>query len=237
MPAPKVLALETSGEICSVAVAVGASLQCEHTFSHRMTLSIRLMGVVDTVLECAGVELSDLDALACDVGPGSFTGVRIGVAAAASLSMATGLPVYAETALGTVAARLIGTGLSEVVAVVPHNRGAVSAQRFRNGVEAIGPPEAIAFTEFARYLGTQNDAVVLCGPGARSTLPHLHTGIRIAAEECPQAREIAIRAARRITGGESGLDPEELRPVYIAPPAISTPKAVVGPRQAPPPSA
>ena len=227
-PGPLVLGIETTGELCSVAVSSGDALLSEHAFSHRMTLSVRLMSVLDAVLQGAGVELTRLDALACDVGPGSFTGVRIGVAAVAALSISTGLPVYGETSLRTVAARLIGTDVAEVIAVMPHNRSAISAQKFRYGKEVVSPPEAVGFTELAQYVGPASGSVLLCGPGARSASAHLNGAVRVAAEDYPRAGEIARQAARRIHAGEAGLDAEELLPLYIEPPAISTPKSVSG---------
>src|SRR5262249_56809074 len=63
----------------------------------------RLLPIIEEALKCSGVGLSEIDRLAVSVGPGGFTGVRVGVAAARALSLATGRPAVGVTSLAAMA--------------------------------------------------------------------------------------------------------------------------------------
>src|SRR5690606_26907179 len=82
----------------------------------------RLMPMIDEVLRESGRKLQDLDAIAVTEGPGTFTGVRVGVAAARGLALATGLPIRATTSLHVMAHR----ALAEVGRAFPEGLLAVS---------------------------------------------------------------------------------------------------------------
>ena len=75
----KILALDTSGPVCGVAVTADGQVLYEGAAVNRMTHSVNLMPMVDEALLRAGVKIAEIDLLAAVVGPGSFTGVRIGV--------------------------------------------------------------------------------------------------------------------------------------------------------------
>src|SRR5882762_1129392 len=92
--------------------------------------SSRLMPALREVLREAGVELHALSAIAVVYGPGSFTGVRIGVAAAKALAEATGLPLIAISRLQMLAAR---GGKGTVHALLDAGRGDVYVGTYRNG--------------------------------------------------------------------------------------------------------
>lgn len=88
----RVLGIETSGDLASLAVVDPQGLLAELTFRHRMELSRFLVPRVQDVLALAGLALEDLEGVAVAAGPGSFTGLRIGVTAAKSLAYACGIP-------------------------------------------------------------------------------------------------------------------------------------------------
>ena len=76
----KVLAIDTSSAICSVAVIDGKQILSENHDHDMREHSTALMPMVKKTLEDAKLTLDDLDMLACGIGPGSFTGIRIGIA-------------------------------------------------------------------------------------------------------------------------------------------------------------
>ena len=78
----KLLALSTATPRCSVAVVDDDRVLAQGGYDDEMRHAERLFGLVDEVLASAGVERGELEAIACDLGPGSFTGVRVGVASA-----------------------------------------------------------------------------------------------------------------------------------------------------------
>ncbi|MCF6199624.1 MAG: tRNA (adenosine(37)-N6)-threonylcarbamoyltransferase complex dimerization subunit type 1 TsaB [Hyphomicrobiaceae bacterium] len=109
----KLLALDTSMQACSAAVLVkedgakeGGACKVHGLREHRERgHAERLMPMIDEVLALAGLGVRDLDRLAVTTGPGTFTGVRIGVAAARGLALALGLPLVAQNSLRVIAAQ------------------------------------------------------------------------------------------------------------------------------------
>lgn len=75
----KILSIDTSSKICSVAVLEDTDLIVEKHILDEKTHSQKLMPLIDEVLKSLKLDLSDFDLYACGIGPGSFTGVRIGV--------------------------------------------------------------------------------------------------------------------------------------------------------------
>ena len=109
MSKPKnVLALDTTFAACSAAVsiAVAGDAKPRRYWRHEeMTTghAERLMPMIDELMSEAAVDFSALDAIAITVGPGSFTGTRVGISAARGLALATGLPVYGASSLAVMA--------------------------------------------------------------------------------------------------------------------------------------
>jgi len=100
----KLLALDTSGPVCGVSVLTDAGTVYECAVQNRKTHSVNLVPMIDAALDAAGLSLADLTALACVVGPGSFTGVRIGVSTAKGLCHGSGLKCVPVNALEALAA-------------------------------------------------------------------------------------------------------------------------------------
>ena len=95
----RLLVIDTSGPVCGVAVMDGEKVLCEYTAQNRNTHSANLMPMTEAALASAGLALKDLDAVAAVTGPGSFTGVRIGVATAKGLAHGAGIPCIPVDAL------------------------------------------------------------------------------------------------------------------------------------------
>jgi tRNA threonylcarbamoyladenosine biosynthesis protein TsaB len=89
----RILALDTSTRSCSVAVVDGCDLLAEITSGNVQTHSRRLMAMIDSALDIAGLDLARMDGLAFTCGPGSFTGVRIGISTILGLATATRKPI------------------------------------------------------------------------------------------------------------------------------------------------
>lgn len=98
-----ILAIDTSGPTCGVALLEDGTLLYEATANNKLTHSANLMPMVEEALSKGGRELSNIQMLACAVGPGSFTGVRIGVAAVKGMARALGLPCVPVDALEALA--------------------------------------------------------------------------------------------------------------------------------------
>jgi tRNA threonylcarbamoyladenosine biosynthesis protein TsaB len=99
----KLLGIETSGDVAGVAVADETGLAAELLFRHRMELSRFLAPRIQEVLALASIGVQELEGIAVSRGPGSYTGLRIGVTAAKSLAFARGLPIAAVSTLEALA--------------------------------------------------------------------------------------------------------------------------------------
>lgn len=95
----KLLVMDTSGPVCGVAVMDGEKVLSEYTAQNRHTHSANLMPMIEEAFRSAGQELAEMDAIAVVTGPGSFTGVRIGVATAKGLAHGSGKPCIEVDAL------------------------------------------------------------------------------------------------------------------------------------------
>ncbi len=102
----KILGIDTSTPIGSVALIDDDAIVAEHTLNIVQTHSSRLMPAIDTVLKWGNITPNDLDGCAVGIGPGSFTGIRIGVATAKSLCYAVDKPIVGVSTLEAIAYNL-----------------------------------------------------------------------------------------------------------------------------------
>ncbi|MBQ2991758.1 MAG: tRNA (adenosine(37)-N6)-threonylcarbamoyltransferase complex dimerization subunit type 1 TsaB [Clostridia bacterium] len=103
-----ILMIDTSGQACGVAIARDGQIICEMQLTSGRTHSQRVMPMVDSALEMCEMQISDIDLFGAVVGPGSFTGVRIGVSTVKALAHAAGKPCIGIDALEALAANASG---------------------------------------------------------------------------------------------------------------------------------
>lgn len=165
----KILALETSAVTASVAVTEDETLLAQSFQNSGLTHSATLMPMVADLLKNTGLKLEDMDVIAVAAGPGSFTGVRIGVAAAKGLAWPQEKPCAPCSTLESMAwqcAHMDG----EICAVMDARRKQVYNARFlaRNGaLERLTEDRAIGVEELVAELNGAEKPVVLVGDGAR----------------------------------------------------------------------
>ena len=95
----KILALDSSGLVASVALLDGESLLAEYTVNYKKTHSQTLLPMLDEIVKMTQTDLSDVDVIAVAAGPGSFTGLRIGSATAKGLGLALNKPLISVPTL------------------------------------------------------------------------------------------------------------------------------------------
>ena len=95
----KVLSIETSSKICSVAILEDTKLVKKIELNNGLTHSESLMPLIKQILEETNLTLSQMDLLVCDIGPGSFTGIRIGVATVKAFSDSLDIPAVGISSL------------------------------------------------------------------------------------------------------------------------------------------
>ena len=99
----KILALDTATKSCSIAVVDKDSLLTEVTIVKEQTHSKHLMDIIHWVIGMSGLTVSELDGFAVTRGPGTFTGLRIGISSAKGLAMASGVPIVGVSSLEALA--------------------------------------------------------------------------------------------------------------------------------------
>ncbi len=158
-----ILAIDTSGPTCGVAVLADGAVRFSQTVLNRRTHSVNLMPMVDAAFSFTGLTLGDMDRLACVTGPGSFTGVRLGVSTVKGLAHGSGKPCVAVDALEAMA---YGAGGFEgiVCPMQDARAGQVYAALFRRG-SRITPDEPVALTELAARLSERGEPVLFTGDG------------------------------------------------------------------------
>jgi tRNA threonylcarbamoyladenosine biosynthesis protein TsaB len=129
-----ILGIETATAVCGVALLRDGAVLAEESIEERYAHAEKLFGFIDDVLERAGVKLDSLQGIAVSIGPGSFTGLRIGLSVVKGLHLATGIPVVAVPTLEALAWRAApevrGTGIERILAVLDARREEVYWQLF-----------------------------------------------------------------------------------------------------------
>jgi tRNA threonylcarbamoyl adenosine modification protein YeaZ len=149
----RILAIDTALEACSVAVL---DTDRPETAVHESQPMVRghaeaLMPMIARVLEQAGIEAGALDRIAVTVGPGSFTGLRVGIAAARGLALATGKPAIGLTTLAAFAAPLIAADDTvPVVSAIDARHDHVYLQVFGAGGLTLVKPRLASVTDALR---------------------------------------------------------------------------------------
>lgn len=226
------LAIETTGTLCGAALMRDGALLGAVRLAHGMNLSGNLLHGVEWLLQRHGCCLEQVDAFAVDVGPGAFTGLKIGAMLAKSWAHALGKPLVAATAFEACAAEM-PAGVPTLVAL-PARRDALYLQWLLPTTAGLPQPLSEptfrtrdALTEWltATYPHkneTTESEEALQAVGAahalewvESALPHLRQRI-IAA---PPAEGVAQVGWLRLQAGETA-HPFTLTPLYIQPPSI-----------------
>ena len=207
----RLLAIDTALDCCSVGVLAGDSPVTRSVMAGRGHAEI-LMDMIGDALAEAGVPIGTVERIAVTVGPGSFTGLRIGIAAARGLALVTGAAVVG---VGTLAAHAAAAralaGAVPVLALIAAGRGRLYGALYDDdGRERIAPAIGSA-DEFARLAG---DGIRLAGSGAEA----------VAALAPAAAARIVLRdaapdiaaVARLGAGSPPPVGP--VRPLYLRPP-------------------
>lgn len=164
----KILAVDSSAKSASVAVAENGKLISECFVNNALTHSRTLMPMVDNALSQADLSIKDIDAFCVNVGPGSFTGIRIGVAAVKGLALADNKPCAGVSTLESIAYNFTDESCI-VCAAMDARCNQVYTALFRcNGsdVNRICEDKAVSIDDLEKELSQYNEKIYLAGDGA-----------------------------------------------------------------------
>lgn len=114
----KILSIDTSSKICSVAVLEDNNVIIEKNIDDSLTHSQKLMTMIDNILNELNIKLTDFDLFTCCIGPGSFTGVRIGVSTIKAFCDVTNVPVTSVSSLEGLACNTLGSNIRSTSTIV-----------------------------------------------------------------------------------------------------------------------
>ena len=216
-----ILAFETSAKAASVALLDEKKLLGESYQNTGLTHSQTLMVMAEDLLKQCGKTVSDVTAVAVAEGPGSFTGVRIGVAAAKGFAWGGELPCYGVSTLEAMAENL-GIYQGYVCPCMDARRSQVYNALFyvnQGQIQRVKEDRAIALADLKKELLTLEGPIFLVGDGAN--LAYNTLSAEVPALVLPpehrlhqRATGVAILAAKKISAGEVG-DGNALAPNYL----------------------
>ena len=160
----RILAIDTALTACAAGVVDHPSdrILAEESVAMARGQAEALMPLVARVMDKAGMSFSDLDRIAVTVGPGSFTGLRVGIAAARGIALASGKPAVGVSTLAALAAPHLGES-STVLAAIDARHGQVYLQVFGPGGRTLVAPRVLPASDAVR---AANGASVIVGSAA-----------------------------------------------------------------------
>jgi len=216
----RILALETSTLAGSAALLEGGRIVGESLLDVALTHSERLMAMVDRLIQDSGWRAADLEALAVSTGPGSFTGLRVGIATAKGLALALGVPVAPVPTLDALAWNLPFAD-ALVCPLLDARKGEVYLALYRwreDHVERCS--EYLALSPRAVAARLTSPAIVL-GDGVAACLPFLSdlgAGLRVApvSHWMPRAAIVGQLGCAMLESGQA-VTADALAPLYLRP--------------------
>lgn len=220
--APVVLAFDTAGSACSVAVGRGEQVLAHERQEMRHGHAEALLPMIDRVMAAAGLPPATIDMVGVTVGPGGFTGIRAGLAAAHGLALAAKAPLVGVSSFAAVAG-LIMAGAKRLLVALDSRRDELYVQLFDERRAPASDPAAISPERLAAWVG--DGGLVIAGDAVESALAALgeRPGSQTLRNSAPDATGV-LAALRR---WPEQADPAA-RPLYLRAPDVSIPKVRPG---------
>lgn len=218
----KILAIESSAVSASAAVAEDGKILCSYYLNCGLTHSVTLMPLIRDALESVSLKVSDLDAVAAAVGPGSFTGVRIGVAAAKGIAQRDNIPCIPVSTLEGIAYPL--TDFDAVACAVMDarcNQVYNALFSFSDGkMTRLCPDRAISLEDLKNDIEKISKKIILIGDGADIAYNYLGDKCSLLSKASPliryqSASSVALRAFDIYNETGKTVSPFELVPSYL----------------------
>ncbi|MCI9274036.1 MAG: tRNA (adenosine(37)-N6)-threonylcarbamoyltransferase complex dimerization subunit type 1 TsaB [Clostridiales bacterium] len=219
----KLLAIDSSATAASAAIWEDGVLRGEFFINTKLTHSQTLMPMVEALLTSTSMDLSEIDRFAVAAGPGSFTGLRIGVAAVKGMAMAQGKPCAAVSTLEAMACQMdLAEGI--VCAVMDARCSQVYNALFladHKTLTRISEDRALSVEQLQQQLIEQKKRVFLVGDGANLCYNKMKENIpvlSVAPEQLRMQRASGVAKAAERLPADRWITASALMPVYLRPP-------------------
>src|SRR5271155_1599007 len=231
-----VLAIDSAGSACSVAVGLGEMVVAEERIDTMHGQAEAMLPLVDKTMREAGQVPAALDLVVATVGPGSFTGIRVGLAAARGIALATGTRLLGVTSFNAVAVEAARSDCSEIrclLIALESRREDLYVQFFDPLGDPLREPgaimpfmlgEAVAMTVGARPLLIAGDAAQRASVALAQ-----RANIAVLADSAPGAVGALRAGLRQLRLGKAADAP---RPLYLRPPNVTLPEGPQTPSRA-----
>jgi tRNA threonylcarbamoyladenosine biosynthesis protein TsaB len=216
----RVLAVDTTTGSPSAAVVEDGRLRGETGVEGFGRQSTRLLASIDVLIAALGLSAADMDGFAVTTGPGSFTGIRIGLSTVQSFAFAAGRQIAPVSSLRALAWKLRDDGAARVVPVLDAKKGEVYAAVFELGrgrmkesvrQGAYTPERFLSLLPKGRNLVFIGSGLAVVGEALRA---RLKDRARFSPRSTFIAAEVALLGAEILRAGK-GVVPEELEPLYL----------------------
>lgn len=216
----KILAIDTSSKICSVSILENTDVILELHTDDEKTHSQNLMPLVDKLFSESKLSLDDIDLLACSQGPGSFTGIRIGLATIKAFADSKNIPVVGVTSLESLAYNITENGL--IVSLIDAKNENVYYSMFCfDGTKytQIGDYKADTITNIIDSLMPYDDSITFVGDAAVLYKDELQSNIKnpkfaMGTQNLQTSISIGKSAYNKYAEGKYG-DSSSLLPIYL----------------------
>lgn len=218
---PRALAIETSGRVGSVAVVEGDRLVAEETFPHGLKNAAGIVPILDRLVRARGWTPRDVQQLYLSIGPGSFTGLRIGVTLAKTMALVTGAKLVAVPTVQVLAANAPADA-RHLIIVLDAKRDQVFTARFERGPRGWIEREPAHLDNLSAMLTRSPRPVWLLGEGIpyhEKFVPREDAGVFLSPTDTWQARaSIVARLGMKMAADQQFTDPFQLTPLYVRKP-------------------
>lgn len=217
----KILGIDSSAKSASVAVTENGKILSSFYINTGLTHSQTLMPMLESVVRYAGLTVNDLDLIAVNKGPGSFTGIRIGVAAAKGLADTMSIKISGVSTLESMAYNLISSDCV-VASVMDARCSQVYTALFRvcnNQVTRLTDDSAITISELKEILLKLNDeSIILVGDGADLCFKVFSDelkNIKVASQANKYQNAVSVCLAAERKNQSEYIDSSQLVPDYL----------------------
>ena len=183
----KILAVDSSGLVASIALVEDDQMIAEYTVNYKKTHSQTLVPMLDEIKKMIDLDLASLDAIAVVKGPGSFTGLRIGSATVKGLGLALNKPIISVPTVDALSYNVCDTN-KLVCPIMDARREQVytGLYRFENGEHIVVKEQcAIAVDELCDIINDMGEEVLFLGDGVPVYKEHIDTALKVAHSYAP----------------------------------------------------
>ncbi|RLS27190.1 MAG: tRNA (adenosine(37)-N6)-threonylcarbamoyltransferase complex dimerization subunit type 1 TsaB [Planctomycetota bacterium] len=212
----KVLLLETSGSSGVVALGFGTTIVAHRVLEiAKRHVSDMAPAIAEMLKEC-GWEAKNLDAIATGIGPGSYTGLRIGLMSARTLAMMTGSRLLGISTFEILAQHCLEAGHAKVEIIADAQQDKIYAQRFESNNSQLVSESELKIVSTAEWLANRDISFAIAGPGVTKVQPLTQAKEGMVVEQSGNInKESFLALALKKLFSHHSDDPLSLQPLYL----------------------